>query len=788
MPPLPTTDGSLIETLHTRLRDPSITASFEKRLRLHRRPKDTATLALGRGSTSRSSSCDSRCCPLPNHAVRWTLLHLATSAGHATRRVPNGTPTKNYLELRIEQNKAFANRQHSTCLRTLSECTALFNGEVSEEGAVADETKKKKAEEEEGEQSKKKNVIVLLKELRSHLDKGLAACPDHGGLLHVEKEYQRWMKMIMNGGKKMIGVNATIESKVDNAAAADAKGSAGFGGVGVTGRDTNANNADPTLGGGRWIRGAMRDAIAERSFLQEKSSGTIDGGGNRQGNTTTQEGNVVLPTSNSDESKKAMNPLLVLTTLSQEGIGVRRREGDEEQGRYNDDGRRHHRNRSGDRYRRRDHDHDRRHHNGGSHRRRDHSDRSHYILPLDDEESYHHDYREHYRRRENELEAEYGKHRNQRDDRRSSISRYIDVTNDRLHRAASDDEDNYEVEDDKGDDDDHEGRHAHRLKRDRRHRRSSDRRRHRTNRKSLRTQRGEEEGVDDIENKNDGRNERPLHHHNPIPVKDGGEATKEVNEEQYDKEDCHGGSHRRDRSLRSPSNDDSDLCHDYRRRDKRRKSGDEQRNKKRRHRSKSQEDGGDNSDHNNDDDARKKLKEESKDYGGEIRIDDRTRNKDERRHHHRRSSRRCRDGHRSSSRRNRDTDRKPRERSKSHNGESDNVDDVNTHDDRKDAMKDAQKDAQIPLTQSTHVEDGGDDKIDEGKHNQEDDHRGGHHHRSRSSRHKHHRHHRVSRERRRHDKRRHKNHHSKEKGDEHESQENGNQRGSQDDGSDQDQK
>jgi hypothetical protein len=78
------------------------------------------------------------------------------------------------------------------------------------------------------------NCSVTIKE-----EKGLVACPDHGGLLHAEKEYQCIMRMMMNyGGKgkeRMVGrVHATIETKFDAVVAATAKESVfGFGGAGV---------------------------------------------------------------------------------------------------------------------------------------------------------------------------------------------------------------------------------------------------------------------------------------------------------------------------------------------------------------------------------------------------------------------------------------------------------------------------------------------------------------------------------------------------------------------------
>ena len=202
---------------------------------------------------------------------------------------------------------------------------------------------------------------------------------------------------------------------------------------------TNTTNTNTTLGG-RWIRGAMQDAIAERSFLQPQAGSSagvdVSVGGVDIGNggiTTTLECGL-------DGTRQ--DPLLIPTPFG-DGRKVRRKEDEEyteERRRYDDydDGRHHRDSHSNDRY----YPHDDYHHNGGRHRRRYYSsDRSRSLSP-DNDDGYH----EYCRRREEEFEAEYGNSTNYyRDDRGLSRSYYREDS----------------------DNDEYEGRHARRSTRDR---------------------------------------------------------------------------------------------------------------------------------------------------------------------------------------------------------------------------------------------------------------------------------------------------------------------------------
>ena len=148
----------LIGILHHKLRDPSIVRKFEDNR------QDSSTYSL--------------VCP------RWVLQHAKSDVNVANDKeskldgtdnikVPNNNremiynsyPKQNYIDLRMEQNRMFANEQCNQCKELLSK---LSQSTTSQSTASNDTNNNK--------QWKKQADMI-----KSLLNEGLASCPNHIG-------------------------------------------------------------------------------------------------------------------------------------------------------------------------------------------------------------------------------------------------------------------------------------------------------------------------------------------------------------------------------------------------------------------------------------------------------------------------------------------------------------------------------------------------------------------------------------------------------------------------------
>mmetsp|Transcript_3721 Transcript_3721/g.7813 ORF Transcript_3721/g.7813 Transcript_3721/m.7813 type:complete len:558 (+) Transcript_3721:13-1686(+) len=157
----------------------------------------------------------------------------------------NAIPSRNYIDLRMEQNKMFADDQCDKCQRRLSELV---------ESSGEDKQWKKRAD-----------------EIQSLVNEGLAACPSHKGLLDAEREYKAWIQQridSLRNTKPAAPATAAVKTAKTN-------GDAAF-----LPNPLNFSHAQKKGAEGR-AHAAMRDALLERSFLLGQE-GEPDGRGRQE--------------------------------------------------------------------------------------------------------------------------------------------------------------------------------------------------------------------------------------------------------------------------------------------------------------------------------------------------------------------------------------------------------------------------------------------------------------------------------------------------------------------------
>jgi len=168
----------LIDILHHKLRDPSIVRKFE--------------------DSRQDSSTYSLVCP------RWVLQNVKSDVVNAdikesldgtdNIKVPNKNreatynayPKRNHIDLRMEQNRMFANEQHKQCKALLSK--------LSQPSTASQSTPSSNNNIDTNNKQWKKQADTI----QSLLNEGLASCPNHIGLLAAEKEYKEWIQQRIN--------------------------------------------------------------------------------------------------------------------------------------------------------------------------------------------------------------------------------------------------------------------------------------------------------------------------------------------------------------------------------------------------------------------------------------------------------------------------------------------------------------------------------------------------------------------------------------------------------------
>ena len=276
----------LINILHRRLRDPSIVASFERRCHSNNHSADGLVLArphwllqtasgaavqgednyemnaqksslLGDGASSSAAPIGGQKIEKPHPAVAIDAVKVEPIS---TLSMINSIPKRNYIDLRIQQNEIFANHQYTKCLSNL-----------------------KKIQHQQEQQSSKKQQLQqkVANDIQSLLNEGLAAFPNHEGLLSVQKEYRDWMIIEQNNGKRMNGSASSGAGRGPGGTPSCASSSlnANRTNLQLLSR-VNNNNGSAILSNPQMLQqhpqhkgaegraqAAMRDALAERSFL-----------------------------------------------------------------------------------------------------------------------------------------------------------------------------------------------------------------------------------------------------------------------------------------------------------------------------------------------------------------------------------------------------------------------------------------------------------------------------------------------------------------------------------------
>jgi hypothetical protein len=181
------------------------------------------------------------------------------------RYIVNGIPTRNYIDLRMEQNRIFADDQSSKCRDILSTIKLLYHQSSGKERSSSSNINNNyNADDDE--------LDKHTKLLHSLLHEGLSACPNHVNLLEVQSNYAQWLQ----GNVEMLILDETI--------------------IGDTlSKSTLISNNDRKGLEGR-AHAAMRDVLTERSFL------TTHGGGDHNGDATMVRGYSLLPTTDADDT------------------------------------------------------------------------------------------------------------------------------------------------------------------------------------------------------------------------------------------------------------------------------------------------------------------------------------------------------------------------------------------------------------------------------------------------------------------------------------------------------
>ena len=169
----------------------------------------------------------------------------------------NTIPKRNYIDLRMEQNRLFADDQCIQCRKILSKLQQSSS-------SCNDKPWKKQGD-----------------TIQSLINEGLAACPNHEGLLSAERMYKGWIQRRIDslpGGDA--ARSAAAPNNVSNSSArasASAMKTAN-----TTTVDDNNNNksvlpnpypTQPKKGAEGRAHAAMRDALMERSFMLSGDAG-----------------------------------------------------------------------------------------------------------------------------------------------------------------------------------------------------------------------------------------------------------------------------------------------------------------------------------------------------------------------------------------------------------------------------------------------------------------------------------------------------------------------------------
>jgi hypothetical protein len=196
----------------------------------------------------------------------------------------NTVPQRNYLDIRIEQNTIFANEQ---CLRCQKKLAALSSTSPKSAEAI---------------NVNKKQIKKVIDSIQNHLNEGLAACPNHDGLLLVEPELKLWMDRI-NGVVVVNGSSDSSSAVIDTATAAVVEGRDANNTIDLLLITSTQQTAMKRKGAEGRAQAAIDDALVERMFLQgDDDNGDSNSAGAVDTNNNFDDLKWVPPASRVDES------------------------------------------------------------------------------------------------------------------------------------------------------------------------------------------------------------------------------------------------------------------------------------------------------------------------------------------------------------------------------------------------------------------------------------------------------------------------------------------------------
>ena len=207
----------LINILHHKLRDPSIVPTFERQYAQSHllgrlvRPRwmlksaasnedddnkankgdktdeknthDRKATDVQNGITEEEDDATSTCTDDNSNLLNTKHPYKKEKKNHTTTY--NTIPKRNYIDLRMEQNTLFANNQHLQCQQMLSK---LYTLQPQTSTSTANNDR------DNGDKQWMKQADTI----QSLLNEGLAACPNHEGLLNAEKQYKEWIQQRIN--------------------------------------------------------------------------------------------------------------------------------------------------------------------------------------------------------------------------------------------------------------------------------------------------------------------------------------------------------------------------------------------------------------------------------------------------------------------------------------------------------------------------------------------------------------------------------------------------------------
>jgi len=258
--------ATLIEALHHKLCDPSIVPEFER----CRSPHVTQRLITPRwilkdSAAAKVAGADSKAVGGSNCNKNESTQKSDTN-NHDNGKETNNNhepkfntrPKRNYLDIRTQQNTTFANEQYIRCQKKLAALSSTSPKSV------------------EAINVNKLQIKKVIDSIQNHLNEGLAACPNHEGLVQVECEVRGWLDRL-NGvvvGNGFNGLASAVVDKARVAAGAEERAKSNNAIIDLTKQTSPQQTIVKRKGGEGRAQAAMDDALVEKMFLQgEKDNG-----------------------------------------------------------------------------------------------------------------------------------------------------------------------------------------------------------------------------------------------------------------------------------------------------------------------------------------------------------------------------------------------------------------------------------------------------------------------------------------------------------------------------------